>query len=169
MWLAAENQRTQRKTCSSATSSHTNPTWSHLGLNPDLFKLYIRSSQEIRGLDLGTATLNVLSLISSVQNGGKWKTGCVQVECGNVLTVLLMHMVDKWNTIVLKLYGIVLQVKRNEYENYNSGFQRKLLSFCYWWSSQWTMHLVITYISVSLGSTGCSFPSEVAPNLSTCN
>jgi hypothetical protein len=36
MIMAAENRRTQRKTCPSATLSTTNPTWIDPGANPGL-------------------------------------------------------------------------------------------------------------------------------------
>jgi hypothetical protein len=36
MILTGENRRTQRKTCPSATSSTTNPTWTDPGANPGL-------------------------------------------------------------------------------------------------------------------------------------
>jgi hypothetical protein len=36
MILAGENRRTQRKTCSSATLSATNPPWTNPGANPGI-------------------------------------------------------------------------------------------------------------------------------------
>jgi hypothetical protein len=73
-WLTGKTRRTRRKTCSSATSSTTNLTWSHPGLNSGLLSEKPASS-----------SLNCGILITN----GSTRLHCRQTVCKHVLSMRL--------------------------------------------------------------------------------
>jgi hypothetical protein len=71
-WLAGENRRAQRKTCCSATSSTTNLTWSHSGLDPGLGSIVIVAV----GWDCVSVELwPLMAPLSISQNAHEWIWG----------------------------------------------------------------------------------------------
>jgi hypothetical protein len=72
MILTGENRRTQRKTCSSATLSTTNPTWIEPGANPGLSgeRLATNDLSHSTALSPNNGFFNQLVDFHGVQQGG---------------------------------------------------------------------------------------------------